>query len=408
MNALALLLLLGSCSFLVVGANDEDTDVSIAKAQKKFHSYQSDPLNLIRGMKAGEYDQIYIQYHRCVWSEFRNEDDDNDNDGDNDEDEEGDENDENDGGEQSGCNGDGYDENNPWYIGSSQCYRTNVAYSLYGVRNEDKTPRNACQKRYYINTFFTNNGIQDFGNFLGLENYGDATSQCTLADDGNENDEEAEDNGDKNSYEHNAQLYPNANSYTTYCTSGRLVTAMFSGAYCTGTGELELLATLTDLNEELDQVDCVLAYSAEDENENGRRVEDEGEDENEDKDIWDILSYSSVCSILEYPEGCPDPYGVKKRFGLNPRFSNRFWNYMRGIDWVTSVLFVLGTFIFLLTCCIKDRDPENKKRRGFPFRRGRSRSPQRSDKASDADTVSTNGSRRKKRGGFRGFFSRKR
>lgn len=423
MQSLALLLLLGSLSSLVLDAraDQDDMNASIDKAKKKFQSYQSDPVDLIRGIEAGEYEQIYVQYHSCVWSEFVNDDDDD-----------GDE----EGGKESGCNGNGDGEDDPWYMGNTQCYRANVAYSLYGVRateDDNEIPKNACRKRYYINTFFTNNGMDYFGNLLGLEYYGDATSQCTLSDDGNGNDDGSQDEGDNNSYQHNAQLYPNAKSYTTYCASGQFVTAMFSGAYCTGKGDLETVNTLTDLNGELDAADCILAYSADDyngdddnsgdENENGRRLEEEGEgdedeeeeEEEEDRDIWDLLSYSNTCSILEYPKGCPDPFGVKKRFDLNPRTKNGFFKQLHSIDWLSMILFVLGTFLLLLTCCIKDRDPEKKKRKMFAFRR-RSKSPSRSRQNSnnnkngnnDSDTVDTNGENvKRKRRGFRGFFSRK-
>jgi hypothetical protein len=432
MQSFALLLLLGSFSSLLIDAraNHDDSDASVAKAKKRFQSYQSDPLNLLRGIEDGEYEQIYIQYHHCVWSEFASGDDD---------------------GEDTGCNGDG-DEDNPWYMGNTQCYRANVAYSLYGVRSGDDVPDNACRRHYYINSFFTTNGMDYFGNSLGLENYGDATSQCTLADDGN-GDEDQEEDGDNKARQHNGQLYPNAQSYTTYCSSGKFVTAMFSGAYCTGKGDLETLNGLDDLNDELDQLDCVLAYSVDDGNnadendddennandndadeedadadadendadeegadENGRRLEEEEDkdEENEGKDLWDLLSYSSTCSILEYPKGCPDPFGVKKRFDVNPRTPSGIWRYLHGIDWVTLILFIWGTLILLLTFCIKDGvEYRKKKPRAFgflrgksPSRRGRSRSPAR---RSDDDTVDTNdGSKvRRKKGSVRGFFSRK-
>ena len=415
-------------------SNQNSMDASVAKAKRKFHSYQSDPLNLLRGMQAGEYDQIYIQYHRCVWSEFGNNDNEN---------------------EESGCNGDGDAEDNPWYMGNTQCYRANVAYSLYGVRTGEVAPENVCRKSYYINTFFTNNGMEDFGNVLGLENYGDATSQCALAEEENDNEDGAENNNedgaDENSFQHNVAMYPNARSYTTYCANGRFVTALFSGAYCTGKGELEMMDTLTGLNSELNEIDCVLAYSIdedndsndnnsgdenenENENEDGRQLEEEGNDEDEeDKDeekdenegegLWNLLSYSSTCSILEYPKGCPDPYGAKKRFDMNPRTSNGLSKQMHWIDWVTLILFVLGAFLLMLTFFIKDRELEvfNKKskRKGFGFRRKRSKSPSKALESStsdrnnnsvnDSDTVNTSEEpvKKKKKGVLRGLFSRK-
>eukprot|EP00535_Pseudo-nitzschia_heimii_P002839 CAMPEP_0197185862 /NCGR_PEP_ID=MMETSP1423-20130617/12811_1 /TAXON_ID=476441 /ORGANISM="Pseudo-nitzschia heimii, Strain UNC1101" /LENGTH=351 /DNA_ID=CAMNT_0042637025 /DNA_START=54 /DNA_END=1106 /DNA_ORIENTATION=+ len=351
MRSLDFLLLLRFCAILGVGAS---SDKSTAKAQKRFNSYKSDPLNLLRGIEASEYNQIYIQYHGCVWSEFSDIDEDEERDKNEEDDDEDSEDNER---EQSRCNG-GIDDdgNNPWYMGSTQCYRANVAYSLYGVRTGDDAPESACQKQYYINSFFTNNGMEYFGNALGLKNYDDATSQCTLADDENE----AENGDGNNSNKHNYQMYPNTHSYTTYCAGGKFVTAMFGGAYCTGKGELEMIDDLNDLNEELNQLDCVLAYSVDDyrrleeegeegegEGGDGEAEGNEGEDEgNEGEDegnegeegesgddgdeqitVSDLLSYSTTCSILEYPKGCPDPFGVKKRFDLNPRAKSRFMRW---------------------------------------------------------------------------------
>ena len=404
---------------------------SIVKAQKKFHSYQSDPFGVLKGIQSGEYQQIYIQYHQCVWSEFENDGDD------------------------AGCNG---GEGDSWYMGNTQCYRANAAYSLYGVKAGDDVPAHACRKQYYINSFFTKNGMQDLGSLLGLENYGDATSQCTMTDNAND-DQENEEN--ENSFQHNVQLYPNAQSSTTYCASGKFVTAMSTGAYCTGTGDLQLIDTLSDLNIELGSVNCALAFSADNSNENENNNEDENQDErrlegeedgededeqaDEEKTIWDVLSYSSACSIVAYPKDCPDPYGVKRKYDLNPRTRKRFWKSMYGIDWLSLVLFLCGSFLMFLTWFIKNREENKKKRKVFSFgrgrgrsrspplirgrskspargrskspargrskspARGRSKSPAQGGRARSPDTVDSFGLKvgGKKKKGIKGFFSRK-
>jgi len=428
MHSLALLLLLGCRSSIIVDATSKDASI-VSKAKRKFKSYQSDPLNLLRGIQAGEYERIYIQYHQCAWSEFGDYGDNY---------------------EESGCNGGGDGDDEPWYMGKTQCYRTNIAYSLYGVQTGDDSPENACRRRYYINTFFTNNGVENFGNLLGLENHEDATSQCTLADDEEkgENDNNKDD-ANNDSFKYSAAMYPNAHSYTTFCSSRRFVTAQFRGAYCSGRSEPEILDTLTDLNDELEQLDCALVYSAkgnerkdndsgdgrklEEEDNEGDDEEDEEEEEEEEnegqenekgqefKNLWNLLSYSSTCSILEHPKACPDPYGVKKHFDLNPRNSNGLLSRMHFIDWLTLILFVLGGFLLALTCLIKDRKPEKKRSTRNPLafiRRGRSRSPssctnRTSEKninnKDDADTVNTNDNpvKKKKKGAFRSLFSRK-
>ncbi len=402
-SSLAALLLLGCFSSYAVEARF-NLDESITKAQNKFHSYQSDPVGVLKGIKSGEYQQIYIQYHQCVWSEFENDGDD------------------------AGCNG---GDGDSWYMGNTQCYRANAAYSLYGVKAGEDVPAHACRKKYYINSFFTKNGMQDLGSLLGLENYGDATSQCTTSENGND-DEDGDEN--ENSFQHNVQLYPDAQSYTTYCASGKFVTAMSTGAYCTGTGDLQLIDTLSDLNNELGSVNCALAFSADNSNENEdenvdgnqdeRRLEgdedgDDEEEEAEEKTIWDVLSYSSACSIVEYPKGCPDPYGVKRKYDMNPRTRKRFWKSMYGIDWLSLILFMLGSFLMFLTWFIKNREENKKRRKFFSFRRGRSRSPSRPrgrsksparGRSKSPDTVDSFGlkvSGKKKKKGIRGFFSRK-
>ena len=429
MVSLVLFLFLGSYTSLIVDAyanSRYSMEAAVIKAKRKFHSYQSDPLNLLRSIQIGEYDKIFVQYHRCVWSEYGNNNNDDD---------------------ESGCKGDGNEDDNPWYMGRTQCYRANVAYSLYGVQTGDKTPNDACRKRYYINTFISNNGIEDFGNALGLNNDGDATSQCVLVeedDDNNDNDndnDDSNDGGNGSSFQHNVELYPNAHSYTTYCANGRFVTAQFNGAFCTGKGELELMDTLSDLNNELGEVDCILAYSVDeneynnddgndnnsgDENDNNerRQLEEEEEenssDENREEDnegLRDLLAYSSTCSILEYPNGCPDPFGVKKRFDLNPTTSTGLLKQMHWIDWLTLTMFVLG-LLMLMFSYLKDREPENfgkSKRRGFGFRRNRSKSP---SKARGSGTNNNNNpnaayvigeqpEKKKKRGFFKRLFSRK-
>jgi hypothetical protein len=344
-----LFLFLGSNTSLIVDAyanSQYSMEAAVIKAKRKFYSYQSDPLNLLRSIQIGEYDKIFVQYHRYVWSEYG----DNNNDDD-----------------ESGCKGDGNEDDNPWYMGRTQCYRANVAYSLYGVQTGDKAPNDACRKRYYVNTFIPNNGIVDFGNALGLNNDGDATSQCVLVeedDDNNDNDNDNDDNNDddggnrNNSFQHNVELYPNAHSYTAYCASGRFVTAQFNGAFCTGKGGLELMDTLSDLNNELNEADCVLAYSIGDENDSNerRQLEEEEEenssDENREEDnggLRDLLAYSSTCSILEYPNGCPDPFGVKKRFDLNPTTANGPGKQMHWIDWLTLTMFVLGLLMLMFS-----------------------------------------------------------
>jgi hypothetical protein len=347
-------------------------------------------------------------------------------------------------------------------MGRTQCYRANVAYSLYGIRADDNRKRkeNACQRRYFINSFFTNNGVDDFSDAVGLANGGDAAAECTVQNNGNENNEG--ENGGNNAVENGAMVNANAQSYTTYCNrNGKFVTAQFGGAYCTDKSNLQLLDSLDTLNNELDNIGCLLVYNhdwinnaddvvGEEEQEENQQEGDQQED-NEEQDrqedeengngdqagrkleqagnqkngrfegLWNLLSYSSACSTLEYPRGCPDPYGAKKRFDFNAKTSNGFWKQFMWLDWLTLAFFFIATVLLVLAFRVyKDRRKRSKNtsstnksaRRSSRFGRSASsksnNAPQTTQNAS-TDTAQVNrttstSSQKSKKGLFRGMF----
>ena len=59
-----------------------------------------------------------------------------------------------------------------WYMGHTQCFKANVAYSLYGVLKSDSSAGSStaatCNKHTYINSFFTTFGPESFTGPLGL------------------------------------------------------------------------------------------------------------------------------------------------------------------------------------------------------------------------------------------------
>lgn len=401
-----------------------------ARRSRRFPGYQGAEADVLNGIDSGEYDAIYVHYHGCVWSEF---------------------------GDGYGCGDNGGDNNGDdasWYLGHTQCYRANVAYSLYGIRSDDKKrkhPRNICQKRrYFINSFFSNNGVDHFSNTVGLANGGDASSYCTVEesdDDGNNN----ENDGDQQR-EHGSTINANAHSYTTYCNAqGKFVTAQFGGAYCSDKSSLVRTDSLNALNNELDNVGCLLVYSKDqdaesnEEGEGGQGEDGDGEErrlgrklkDQNDGSLSDLLAYSSVCSLVEYPQGCPDPYGAKKRFDLNASRSNGFWKQFMWLDWLTLVCFLLSLVLLIMAFCVyKDRrrrarsNANNKKRksrwssntstsdhsrttsRSRSISRSRSlsreRSSNRNKSTSHTSTFDKNdGTEAKKKGIFRGMFSKK-
>lgn len=369
-------------------------DGSDAKRRRAFPSFQAETSDVLSSINGGEYSQIYATYHRCVWSEYG-----------------------------AGCGGGG-EGGDYWYMGNTECYRANVAYSLYGVKAGEDAPKNPCQKRHYINSFFTSDGVETFGGSLGLASYGDASSACTVSEDQqDDNGGDNNNNGDGGST-HNSMLYPNAKSYTTYCKAGKFVTALFDGAQCTGTNkELEVLAWLDDLNGEIDNVGCNLVYDATAE----RRLEEEqdGYDGGGREGVWNLLAYSDTCSLLQYPKGCPNLYGAKSSFDMNPRRSSSPIRQMAWYDWLTFVVFVLGCALLGMSCCVRDRRVAGADERdgiirsgrgsgplGRSLARQRSRSRERSTSReqsipkSDGAATGTDGTTKKK-GLFRGFFSRR-
>jgi hypothetical protein len=377
--------------------------------------------------------------------------------------------------------GDGYgcgDEGNQggaddeaWYLGRTQCYRANVAYSLYGIRSDDKKrrhPDNICQKRrYFINSFFTNNGLNDFGGTIGLANGDDASSYCTVEENDDNNNNGQNNENDNQQRQHGSVINANAHSYTTYCDAhGKFVTAQFGGAYCSDKSNLVRMDSLDALNNELDNVGCLLVYSK---NQNGDAADEangeenqDAEDENNQNDdqaaaddngegrqlvrnledqnggLASLLVYSNACSLVEYPRGCPDPYGAKKRFDLNASRSNGFWKQFMWLDWVTFACFLLSIILLVMAFCVyKDRRRRARSAANKSSRKGslwssgannseRSRSTSRSRSVSrsrstsrersnsrNKDSSNTSVSQEKdqtptkKKGFFRGMFSKK-
>ena len=99
--------------------------------------------------------------------------------------------------------------------------------------------------------------MEAFSDAVGLANGGDATTECTAQNNGGEN----ANNGD-NAVQNGARMNTNTQSYTSYCNrNGKFVTAQFGGAHCTEKSNLQLLDPLDTLNNELDNVGCLLVYS---------------------------------------------------------------------------------------------------------------------------------------------------
>ena len=299
--------------------------------------YLNNPATVVRNLMSGDtYEEIYLQYHRCVWSEYGNGAD---------------------GGYDNGCGGDGNE--NYWYMGRTPCFRANVAYSLYGVPKGESTPNNPCQRKQYINSFFTTNGVETFAESMGIEDYGYATDQCTVYSGG-----DADGNARRNlANTNNARLYPNYSSYTTYCAAdGSFVQGLFQdSSYCTGSADVTTLGeALTEFNTAVDNMVCIPIFTA----------TSNADDQNNEMDVYGLLSYSDPCSPLEYPNSCPDPYAAKKSSDFRPKSQQSLWKQMNWMDHVGWVFLVLSALCFLIPCCnLKDNDEEEHPKRNWCWRR---------------------------------------
>jgi hypothetical protein len=309
--------------------------------------YQSNPADVVRNLMNGDtYEEIYLKYHQCVWSEYGNNAD---------------------GYDGNGCGGDGND--NYWYMGRTPCYRANVAYSLYGVPKGQKTQHNPCRRKQYINSFFTTHGVETFAGSMGIENYGDATDQCTVYSNGGNNN-----NGD-DGYPamNNARLYPNYSSYTTTCTAdGDFVQSIFQGAYCTGSADnVTTLGELEVLNSAVANMGCVQVWNSSvsyDDDQNNNNNNNNNNDD-EQYGIYGLLSYSDSCSPLEYPNSCPDPFKAKHSNEFRPKSQQSWWNQLTWMDHVAWVLLLFSGLCFFIPFCSFGEEEDDSQKKRWCFRK---------------------------------------
>jgi hypothetical protein len=222
-------------------------------------------------------------------------------------------------GDDEGCGADGGDEH--WYMGRTQCFRANTAYSLYGVKSGSTAPSDPCSKKHYMNSFFTTLGVEGFADPLGIdyEDYG-GTAECIAIE------------GDDDSS-------LNSTSYTTGCSSdGTFVTATFQGLYCSGSYFIASTYNLGSLNEEISELGCYQIHGS----------SNNGNDDDDNDVAFELLTYSAACSHSQYPNTCPDPHGVKKK--RDSRLYKSIKENYRVVDPTLSLLsylFFIGGFVLL-------------------------------------------------------------
>lgn len=306
--------------------------------------YWNDARNVLQDLH--QFQALYIQYSGCVWSECSvdNYDDDGEN-----------------------RDGDEY-----WYQYRTQPFCANAAYSLYGIlKNRVVLPWDHCSRGTYINSFFTYGGADTL-----LEAYdGEITTPSTYFDNYEQNADDdysssyyhsnavcyAEDDEDGNSGDDDAN---NGYSATMGCSADgkKFVAALFKGQVCEGQLFQETIDSMDGYNRVIRRnFQCRQIYSrlrdgaavqqyydqleASYNNNNERHrtltvkrtnhtiseshlrtktqqersLENNNDDDNNaiatpDIPAWTILSQSWACDVSLYPDGCPDPYRLKRRY----------------------------------------------------------------------------------------------
>jgi hypothetical protein len=112
--------------------------------------YWHDAHNVIEDLS--QFAALYVQFHSCAWTPVLDQSNERKN----------------------------VDENDYWYMNAMADYGPNVAYSLFGVMDGDRT--SGCSSRTYINSFYTTAGFPEFASALanhGVSNTGsDYSASC--------------------------------------------------------------------------------------------------------------------------------------------------------------------------------------------------------------------------------------
>ena len=391
----ASLLLSASCAALVMSVAvvaEKDADYyypGMSNPNTKNAMYWKDSINVLQDLD--QFESLYIKYHGCVWTKYGTRYGSGQN-----YDEQGADQDDADDEGDNGCGGWGGEYF--WYMGRTQCFKANVAYSLYGIlKDGGDSSKEACRKANYINSFFTTFGVESFTGPLGMGT-DDYNSQCTAVEPENGGDGDGDGGGD-NYYEYAAadddylddqyQFY-NYQAYTSYGTGcsdkGKFVLDQYSGAFCHGRNYQETLDTLDTFNSAIESQECTQIYA------DGDGYE-EPEDEDGDGYEFDnmggvyLLSFSKSCSLRQYPKDCPDPHGLKRKYAntLERAFAFKTGS-QRNVGNKVMVAFsyiflALGLACWVLSYLILNRNKESamqtraaRKERAASRRRARTRS----------------------------------
>jgi len=329
----------------------------------QFKMYWNDARNVLQDLDS--FQSLYIKYHGCVWSECSV--DSYDDDGEN-------------------RDGDEY-----WYQYRTQPFCANAAFSLYGVLKGHWLQWNHCSRATYINSFFTYGGADTIFEALNIhvqtvfEDYNTDDDGSSYSSHANAMCYEVEDeynnrvlrilrqqrdlgSGDNNGGNSNYGM-----SSTMGCSAnGKFTVATFEGQTCDGNYYLESTDDLTKYNRKMNGVRCRQIWNRFTHSKGAatytRMLEEAGNNGDDDDSGGDdyyavsynspaeyLLSHSWACDVSLYPEGCPDPYGLKSKYDavLSAVSSGRstkmtvFYMRLRKPFLVVSTLFMMAALALL-------------------------------------------------------------
>ena len=215
-------------------------------------------------------------------------------------------------------------ESDQWYLGQTQCFKANSAFSLYGILKDSSAEQKQgsyCHKGTFINSFFTTAGVETIAQTFGLGSYLQAdddggndgfvapsypSSYCEWITYYSDDDGGDQQGGGEDQY---LSKYTDATSYGTGCLNKQFVLDQYAGALCNPARYNQTLDTFDSFNGDLESMGCFQIFD-------GSNYQEEGEGRRklEDEEDFDLLSNSRACSVQLYPNECPDPYGLVKKY----------------------------------------------------------------------------------------------
>jgi hypothetical protein len=196
-------------------------------------------------------------------------------------------------GDDNACGVQAVDSEDYWYMGYTECFRANAAYTLYGVLSGEADT--GCNSKTYINSFFTTSGVEIFTSSMisaGLQ-FSDDDGNADNGDGVSSACEQGGNDGSSDSSSYIQKVYAGYTSYGVGCSGRAFAEKSYAGAYCDNNAAIAVTDDLTTFNQEITAAQCIPIYNS------GQGA----------TDSLQLLYYSKACSVREFAKECPDPYG---------------------------------------------------------------------------------------------------